>query len=372
MNLILVALSWLFGLLLLVLAVMTAFTGKFLPMLPLLLAALLLLPPVRSWMHTWAGITLPFWLRIPVVVALLYAYIMLSFIGMATEAGVYSNAEVKARHLSIYDEKVAQWPGDYEDVYVDTSYGKVHVIVSGPEDAPPMLLLNAAAMSGWSWLYNVVVLNQSYRTYAVDTIGEVGKSELDDLERYPTSGKEYADLHVEITDALGFQKSQVVGASMGGYLGTSYALHYPERVEKLALLGPMGMTPETAKTALRIMFVQFFPLKPIQKNTVSWALGTDSYVLTETDDWFRIVLTDTVPKEGRPVTFTPQELQSLEVPVLLVIGTRDSLTGAPEGVKKLANNTPDIQIEVLDSGHLIGVEHAETCNALMREFFAEN
>jgi pimeloyl-ACP methyl ester carboxylesterase len=131
----------------------------------------------------------------------------------------------------------------------------------------------------------------------------------------------------------------------------------------------MGMTPETANTALRIMFVQLYPLRPIQDNTVRWALGDDPFVQAETEEWFRIVLTDTVPRESRPVTFTPEQLQSLEVPVLLVIGSRDALTGDPEAVKELALNTPNIQIEVLDSGHLIGVEHAESVNELMMAFF---
>jgi hypothetical protein len=40
-------------------------------------------------------------------------------------------------------------------------------------------------------------------------------------------------------------------------------------------------------------------------DTFRWALGDDPYVLEETEGWFRVVLTDTVPRESRPVTFTP-------------------------------------------------------------------
>jgi pimeloyl-ACP methyl ester carboxylesterase len=39
---------------------------------------------------------------------------------------------------------------------------------------------------------------------------------------------------------LGIEKAYVVGASEGGFIGTNFALYTPERVEKLALLGPMG------------------------------------------------------------------------------------------------------------------------------------
>ncbi len=364
-----IILSWIFGVLFLALLVFSLLAGRFIPALILLIPVLLLLPPVREYAKNLTGLTLPWWIRVPVIIGLFIAYGYVLLVVASGFEGVYSSPEMQAEHMKIYDAKVEQWPTPYEDIYVDTSWGTMHVIASGPEDGPPVLLLNAAAMSAWSWVYNVGALNEHYRTYAIDTLGEVGKSELNDPTKYPPNGKAYADLHVEISDALGIEKAYVVGASFGGYMATSYALYYPERVEKVALLGPMGMTPETAKTALKIMFVQLYPLKPIQNNTVKWALGDDPYVLKETEDWFRIVLTDTVPRESRPVTFTPAQLQSLEVPVLLVIGTRDALTGDPEAVKALANNTPDIQIEVLDSGHLIGVEHAEKSNELILEFF---
>jgi pimeloyl-ACP methyl ester carboxylesterase len=369
MSVIFGILSWLFSGLFLVLLIFTLLAGRNVPALILLIPVLLLLPPVREYARNLLGFTLPWWARLPLVIGAFIAYGYVLLIVASGFEGVYSSLEAQANHMAIYDAKMKQWPTPYEDVYVDTSYGTVHVIVSGPEDGPPVLLLNAAAMSGWSWLYNVGELNKIYRTYAVDTLGEVGKSELTDPARYPRDGKAYADLHVEITDALGIEKAYVVGASFGGYMGTSYALHYPERVEKLALLGPMGMTPETAKTALKIMFVQLYPLKPIQVSTVKWALGDDPYVLEETEGWFRIVLIDTVPRESRPVAFTPAQLRGLGAPVLLVIGTRDALTGDPEAVKTLARNTPNIQIEVLDSGHLIGVEQANRSNELMMTFF---
>lgn len=55
------------------------------------------------------------------------------------------------------------------------------------------------------------------------------------------------------------------------------------------------------------------------------------------------------------MTFTPERLQKIEIPVLLVLGAKDYLAGDPDKVKPLAKNVPEIQIEVLDSGHLICV-----------------
>lgn len=86
------------------------------------------------------------------------------------------------------------------------------------------------------------------------------------------TGRDQAELYAEITGKLGVEKAHVVGASEGGFIGSNYALHFPERVEKLALLGPMGYSG-ALKSSIRITLAQFFPLKPIQNNTFSWAFS---------------------------------------------------------------------------------------------------
>jgi pimeloyl-ACP methyl ester carboxylesterase len=370
MKVLLIVLGWLFSVLFGLLALSMILTKNYPHALLLILAVLLVLPPVTALARDSAGLTIPWWARGIAIVALLGGFVYLLTSNPA--GSVYLTPEAEARHMAIYDEKVAQWPTPYEDIYVDTTYGRVHVIASGPEDGPPVLLLNAAAMSGWSWLPNVGALNARYRTYAVDTLGEAGKSRLTDVSVYPPDGKAYADLHVEITDALGIERAYVVGASFGGYMATSYALHYPERVERLALLGPMGMTPQTGGTVARITLASLFPAKPVRRATVRWALGDAPQVLDESEEWFEIVLTGTKPAESQPVAFTPEQLAGLEVPVLLVLGERDALTGDPEAVKALANHVPDIQIVVLDSGHLIGMEHPDRVNELIMTFFGES
>lgn len=284
---------------------------------------------------------------------------------------VFKTAEVEAAMMAIYDEKLADWPVPYETHMVETSYGQVHVIISGDAANPPMLLFHASAMSAWSWRDNIAVLSQDYRTYAIDTLGEANRSVLTDTSTYPTSAEDITALYAEVADALNVERAVLVGASYGGFIATNYAIHYPERTEAMALLGPMGLTPATAETAMRIMLVQCFPLPPIQQGTARWALGDDPAVLAASEEWFRYVVSGTLPRVAPPRAFTPAELEEMTVPVLLIIGSRDSLTGDPAAVRELAEHVPDIDIQVLDSGHLIGIEHADTVNELIPAFFAE-
>jgi pimeloyl-ACP methyl ester carboxylesterase len=283
---------------------------------------------------------------------------------------IYTTSEVKARFMEIYDQKMTEWPVPFEDVYLDTQYGVIHVIVSGPEDAPPMLLLHASAVSGWSWKFNVEELNQYYRTYAIDTLGDVGKSEYTNIENILQDGKDQADLYAEIADKLGIESSVVVGASDGGAIASHYALNYPERVEKVALMGPMGYAGAT-ESIIRITFAQFFPLKPIQKSTFKWAFSDNEKLIEEFNEWFTLYMTGYSGGAIRvaPSMLSLEQRQSFQVPVMFIFGTRDNLVGDPFAAKKLVQDVPDVRVEIVEAGHLMGGEIPEKCNRLLLDFF---
>jgi pimeloyl-ACP methyl ester carboxylesterase len=57
-----------------------------------------------------------------------------------------------------------------------------------------------------------------------------------------TSMDDYVQHYVELFDALGLKSAALVGASMGGYMATSFAIAYPRRVSKLALVSPAGIS----------------------------------------------------------------------------------------------------------------------------------
>lgn len=290
---------------------------------------------------------------------------------MSTMRSIYKSPEIEAKLMDIYDARLGEWPVPYESIFLDTTYGKVHTIVGGSENAPPALLLHASGLSAWSWLYNVRELNKHYRTYAVDTIGDAGKSALSDLDNFPKDGQALCAFYLEIADKLGIDSTYVVGASQGGFIGTNLALYAPKRVKKLVLLGPMGYAG-TERTVVRIVLATLLPFKSIQDSTFRWAFGDDPGVREAYEEWFRLVMTGVMPKQARPKTFSPEQLQSLQVPVLLVLGKRDGLVGNPENAEKLAQNILDVQMVVLDTGHAVGVERPEEANSLICDFFGQN
>jgi pimeloyl-ACP methyl ester carboxylesterase len=189
--------------------------------------------------------------------------------------------------------------------------------------------------------------------------------------KIPKTGKEIADFYTEITSKLGVKKAHVIGASIGGYIATNYAMYSPDRVDKLVLLGSMGYG-STKKTVLAMTLAQGFPIKPVQDVTFRWAFGDDPEVSRSFGEWFRITMKGLVPTPIPPKSLRPDDLQKIKAPTLAYFGTKDGVIGDAEKAKQLAENIPDVRVVIVESGHVIGVELAERVNAEIVDFLGEN
>jgi hypothetical protein len=271
-------LSWLFGILFILLFILSWSSGHYLPSVFVFISAILVIPDSRKWLTVIIGHNNPTWLQSFSIPILLFFFIYLILKGMGNKQSIYKTPEINQKLMAIYDKKMNQWPVPFEQCYIHTRYGIVHVIISGPENARPVLLLHASSMSSWSWLYNIKGINNACRTYAIDTIGDAGKSELSDIHKFPADGKALAGLYSEIMDSLNVAKAVFIGASQGGFIATNIALHAPDRITKLILCGPMGYTG-IRNSILRILFTTMFPVKPVRQSTIRWAFGENPAVI---------------------------------------------------------------------------------------------
>ena len=105
------------------------------------------------------------------------------------------------------------------------------------------------------------------------------------------------------------------------------------------------------KAVTRIMFTQFFPLKPIQVSTFRWAFSDSATLQADYAEWFRLTMTGDAPKRVAPWPLTPEKRLEITVPVLFVFGTRDNLVGDPMADTALVQDIPDVRVEIIDAGH---------------------
>lgn len=76
-----------------------------------------------------------------------------------------------------------------------------------------------------------------------------------------------------------------------------------------------------------------------------------------------------VPTPIPPTSFTPEQLRKMQVPTLAFFGTKDGVVGNAQKAKLLAQNIPDVIVEIIESGHVIGAELPERVNSSIIDFF---
>ncbi|MGH8921921.1 MAG: alpha/beta fold hydrolase [Actinomycetes bacterium] len=139
-------------------------------------------------------------------------------------------------------------------------------------EGAPLLLLHGSGpgVSGWSnFRGNLPVFAERFRTLVPDLPG-FGRSPRPELDRaYPLVA---ADAVCRLLDAAGIERAHVLGNSMGGYTALELALAYPERVDRLVLMGPGGLAanvaaPEPSEGARRLTD---FMRAPSREAMVAW------------------------------------------------------------------------------------------------------
>ncbi len=140
---------------------------------------------------------------------------------MTGQTSIFKTREGKAKCLGTYERVLANWPVAFEEQDLPTRFGTTHLVVSGRAEGKPLILLHGQDSSATSWIYNIADLSQIFRTHAVDTIGDMGKSKPSCL---PKSRQDYAEWLLEVLEQLRIQKADFVGLSYGGFLATNFAL----------------------------------------------------------------------------------------------------------------------------------------------------
>jgi len=105
-------------------------------------------------------------------------------------------------------------------------------------DGPPLLFVHGLSGCWENWLEQMPVLARTHRVVAVDLPG-FGASPMPPGE-ITISG--YARLLDELLGELGIGAAAVVGNSMGGFIGAELAIAFPQRVERLVLVSPAGIS----------------------------------------------------------------------------------------------------------------------------------
>ncbi|KRA17401.1 alpha/beta fold hydrolase [Lysobacter sp. Root604] len=287
----------------------------------------------------------------------------------STSYPAFSSPESEARYRTAYDAVLRAWPMDYQELDVPTRYGATHVIASGPESAPALVLLPSFAGSATLWRPNVAALSAVYRTYAVDTPGQAGKSV---QTRAFANAQDLADWLSDLLDGLGVARASLVGASYGGFLALNQALRAPERVRRVALISPAGVFVGGLLWAfLRARIARW--LRGQRRRGIADLLGPDATLHVDDEAWaalMAVVMSDSArPNLIAPPVFDTAELATIRAPTLLLIGERETLYPARKTLRRALARMPGLSGEVIPGAHhLAALAKPDEVNRLLLSF----
>jgi pimeloyl-ACP methyl ester carboxylesterase len=155
-----------------------------------------------------------------------------------TPESIYKTPEGEAEILALYDEALAGLALGYDSVTVGTRLGETHVIVVGPEGAPPVVFLPGGNALNPTCLKWFLPLAERHRLYAPDIVGQPGLSA---QTRPSPKGDGHAFWTEDVLDGLGLERAPLVGISYGAALAIRTMGLAPERVSKAALVSPAGI-----------------------------------------------------------------------------------------------------------------------------------
>lgn len=253
-----------------------------------------------------------------------------------TEAG---EREIRRR----YEHTLANWPVPAERLLVPTREGDTFVLVCGPDDAPPLLLLHGSGANATMWLGDVPAWAKHFRVHAVDMIGEPGLSA---PSRPPLDSDAYARWLDDVLDHLGLERAAITGASLGGWLALDYATRRPERVERLALLCPGGLGRQKVAFLFKVLLYRPFGQWGMRRSIKAIA-GVDPEALPEVAEYLTLTFTHFLPRRDRLPVFTDEALRRLTMPVLVVVGGQDAMFDSAGTAERVRRTVPHATVTLL-------------------------
>jgi len=252
----------------------------------------------------------------------------------------------------------------------------------------PLLLLHGGGASAIILEPLLSRLQSHFHLYAPD---RPGCGLTDGCNYHDVPLREHArDFVKAVLDSFSIAKVTLLGSSVGGYFSLVFALAYPERVNKLILLGaptgidkrvplffiPLGIPhlnrllyrPSVGlmRMVLRLLVTDKRKL-PANIDQVAYAAAT---LPGAKESWLSLL--EELIRLGRlnPRHYIRDELTQLDVPTLFIWGDADYFA-KPSSGEQCCAMMPQARIEILRRvGHLVWIDQLERCTELIAAFLS--
>ncbi|MGP4103803.1 alpha/beta fold hydrolase [Nonomuraea sp. KM90] len=271
------------------------------------------------------------------------------------------------------------------ETYVDAEEARFHYAKAG--SGPPVVLLPGSG--GWKLTFQALigVLAQQHTVYALDPPGQ-GLTEIID-HAFPFGTDAVAQSIGSFLDAVGVQRSAIVGHSWGGGFALRFAELYPDRVTRLALIAPGGLN---VKDVWEFRLARLPVIGELALHLLSAGLARhilrksfahrDRVPEDRIDDFLQMMrsprhrssrLRDILRVE-RSVRWsdTERDLHLIDIPVLLLWGSEDRYFPV-RLIERFTTRLPRVKANVVPGGgHSLHDDCPEETSALLAPFLGSD
>ncbi len=272
-------------------------------------------------------------------------------------------------YFNSYNKSLTLWKTTFHELNIQTSLGNAHVIVSGPKNGEPVVLLHGMNASSTMWYPNVKALSQNHRVYAIDYLLEPGKSHVNGEVK---DMSEIVNWYNEIFDQLKLDEFSLIGASRGGWLAIYFALQQTSRIRNIVLLSP-AQTFMWIPPGSEILSGLNYTIRPKRKHLrrllETMSFDVDKIEQVFIDQYFLATQEAIKIKFILKMTpYTDDELKRLTMPVLVLIGDND-IINSEKSIEQAEKLLPYCETGILkNAGHFLSIDQPETVNARILEF----
>ncbi len=249
----------------------------------------------------------------------------------------------------------------------------------------PVILIHGSGpgVSAWAnWQFAIPYLSECLHVFAYDQLG-FGYTDAAPNQSYSLEG--WTKHLLNFMQAVGIERAHLVGNSMGAAVALAAAVTHPEVVDRLVLMGPMGVrfsltrgegldavwgyTPSVANMR---RLIDIFAYDPGRFPTEQMAeLRYQASIRPGAQEAFSSMFPQPRQNNVEALATYEDRLSGVTNPTLLVHGREDRVIPLATSLK-LLSVLPNAQLHVFGHcGHWTQLEPRDTFNRLVRDFLTE-
>jgi pimeloyl-ACP methyl ester carboxylesterase len=253
---------------------------------------------------------------------------------------------------------------------------------AGDSTKPVMIALHGSGGNCTDWRFQLAGLSKKFRVIAWNAPGYY----LTDGFKTETPGcKDFADALNDFLISLKLDKVYLTGNSFGSRVSQCFAMYYPEKVIKMAFIGPsagfvtLADSTKSKIVALRQEQIKNGPLYFAQTRVNRLvAPGTSPSLIKLISEGMKATnkraFLQVTSHFNTSFGHSPKEVaEKVKMPILIIAGDKDLINPLSDHAKPLHDGLKNSELVILNNiGHLPHLEEPKKVNNLIQSFFLKD